>query len=85
MSCGAVTSFGNSKPSALIPKFKVGEVWYGLSAQHPRLNYSQGLGSPTSAVDFLAFGEDSDEEVNDIATATSKGELFCACQLLACD
>ena len=83
--CGVLISFGNSKLSTLTATFKLGDVWYGMSAQHPRLNYPQEPESPTSAVDFLAFDEDSDEEVDDIATATSKGELFCACQLQACD
>lgn len=82
--CGTLISFGNSKISTLTATFIVGDVWYGVSAQHTRLNYPQEPASPTSTVEFLTFDEDSDEEVDDVATATSKGELLCACQLQAC-
>ena len=82
--CGALIGFGNTGFSTLTATFQVGDVWYGMSAQHARLDYPQEPESPTATDEFLAFDDDSDYEADDFATATSKGEPFSACQLPVC-
>lgn len=79
--CGALIGFGNTGLSTLTATFQVGDLWYGMSAQHARLDCPQEPESPTATDEVLAFDDDSDYEADDFATATSKGEPFSASQL----
>ena len=72
--CGALISLGNSRVATLTATFQIRNVWYGMSAQHARLNDPQEPESPTATDEILAFDDDSDDEADDLATTTSKGE-----------
>ena len=74
-SCGALIRLGHpSRTATLTATFKIGDTWYGMSVQHARFDDLQEPESPTTSDEILAFDDDSDDEVDDLATATSKGE-----------
>lgn len=75
-SCGALISLGHpSRAATLTGTFKIDDVWYGMSVQHARFDDPQEPESPTASDEILAFDDDSDDEVEELAIATSKGEL----------
>ena len=74
-SCGALISLGHpSRTATLTATFKIGDSWYGMLVQHARFDDPQEPDSPTSSDEILTFDDDSDDDVGDLITATSKGE-----------
>ena len=73
--CGALISLGHpSRTATLTATFKIRDTWYGLSVQHARFDDLQEPESPTASDEVLAFDDDSDDEVDDLAAVTSKGD-----------
>ena len=75
-SCGEVISFGNSKFATLTLTLAIDGVLYGMSTQHARFDYLQEPQPPTSVDDVLAFDDESEDEDEDMATVTSRGEII---------
>ena len=74
-SCGALISLGHpSRTATLTATFTISDVWYGMSVQHARFDDPEESESATANDEILAFDDDSDDEIDDIATATSKGD-----------
>lgn len=77
VACGAPISLGGSKRATLGGIVKIGNSYYGLTAQHSRYTFVQEPEQPQTACGSISFDEDSDaEDDEDITCDVTSRESF---------